>query len=422
MRLTKAIIDRAKYEGTNRSRCVLWDDDVRGLGLRIQPSGRKGWILAYRVAGRKRIIALGAYGILTLEEARKRARREMGRVCEGKDPMQERIEARSACTTFGDFAKGYLERHAKVRKASWKDDERRINAFLLPAWGRRRLDMISSADVVRLHQEIGFPTTRTKTPTGRAARTARPYEANRVARLVGKMFSVAISLGYLPEDAPNPARKVEMFEEQERDRFVTPEELPRLLKAIRAEPNPWIRGAILLQLLTGGRKMEILSARWEDVDWQRGELRIPNTKNRKIHHIPLSTEAIAILRDLPREEGNPHVFPGQRAGAHLVSIDKNWRAIRKAAGLDDVRQHDLRRTCGSYLAAGGASLPVIGKVLNHQSASTTRIYARLADDVGRKPLEAHGSHIAQLAGEDLARKLGLVAGKEEASGEAKAVQ
>lgn len=213
------------------------------------------------------------------------------------------------------------------------------------------------------------------------------------------MFELARRWAFLPETAANPARGIDKFKEHKRDRWVTPEELPKLAAAIAREPNLYIRAALWLYLLTGVRKTELLKARWDDVDFVRCALRLPETKAGRIHYVPLSAPAVAILQALPRQEANPYVLPGQRAGQHVVNVDDSWQRARKEAGVEDVRLHDLRRTVGSWLALAGNSLPLIGRVLNHTDPKTTAIYARLGDDPARQALADHAERITAIAGE-----------------------
>ena len=143
----------------------------------------------------------------------------------------------------------------------------------------------------------------------------------------------------------------------------------------------------------------MLRAQWGDVDWIRKELKLPETKAGRMHYVPLSGPALAILRNLPslKVKGNPYILPGHIRGRHLVNIDAPWRRVRKAAELEDVRLHDLRRTVGSWLAQSGNSLPLIGKVLNHSSPATTAIYARFGQDQVREALENHGRKVMSVA-------------------------
>ena len=156
------------------------------------------------------------------------------------------------------------------------------------------------------------------------------------------------------------------------------------------------RYAIWLYLLTGARKSEILTAKWEYVDWDRMELKLQETKSGRTHYIPLSSVAINLLQNIPRVDNNPYIIVGHKAGSHLVNIDKAWRRIRSAADIEDVRLHDLRRTVGSMLVQSGSSLPLIGEILNHSNQATTKIYARFSTDEPRKALESHGQNLLEL--------------------------
>src|SRR5262249_17261921 len=179
------------------------------------------------------------------------------------------------------------------------------------------------------------------------------------------------------------------------DRFVQPEELPRLFQAIAEEPNSSVRGIFLTALLTGARRAEVLSMRWEDVSLTRAEWRIPQTKAGRPHLLPLPQALVALPRSVPRLEGVPYVFVGQDGTGPLQNIKRAWDRIRTKAGIPDVRFHDLRRTVGSWLAGSGESLSLIGKVLNHRDVSTTAIYARLNLDPMRQALERNASKMLE---------------------------
>ncbi len=382
MKLTKPIIDAISYEGDGNARHVVWDDDPPGFGCRVYPSGKKAFVLSYRVEGRKRLLTLGTYGTLTPDAARKAARAALVKVeTQAGDPLEERQKAARG-ETVADLCREYMERHGNGKKSS-DDDQRRINKHILPAWRGLKARAIKRSDVAALHSKIG---------------KAHPYEANRVLALLSKMFGLARRWGFVPDGHPNPARDIDRFREVKRDRWITPEELPRLARAINEEPNEIARFALWLYLLTGARKSELLKARWEDLDEARAELRLADTKAGRTHYIPLSGPALALLGQIPRIPENPFILPGRVEKASLVNIDKPWRRVRKAAGVEDVRLHDLRRTVGSWLAQAGNSLHLIGRVLNHTNQSTTAVYARFGEDHVRAALEQHGARIMGAAG------------------------
>lgn len=450
MKLTKRVIDAAKHQGEPSARFVLWDSEVPGFGCRIFPSGKKSFVLSYRVNNRKRLLTLGGYGALTLDQARKQARAELAKVETGKaDPLEERQRAAGG-QTMAQLCAAYMERHGS-RKKSASEDQRLIDKLILPAWRNLKAESIKRADVAALHAKIGKNT---------------PTQANRVLALLSTMFGMARKWGIVPEAHINPARDVDRFKETHRDRYITPQELPHLAAAINSEPNESARNGLWLYLLTGARKSELLKAQWQDLDLERGELRLADTKAERTHYLPLSAPALALLREIPRQPGNPYILPGKgpraakagdKTAAPLVNISKPWdrvkaeatlarwrelpevaelidrlidtrianknkhaarnwtpkldkeflaevRAACDTAGLtlppaiDDVRLHDLRRTVGSWLAQAGNSLHLIGRVLNHSNASTTQVYARFGQDNVRAALEQHGERLLGAAG------------------------
>ena len=379
VKLTKSYIDAATYEGADckngKSRDVRWDNTLPGFGVRIYPSGKKSFILIYRNQfNQKRQMTIGDYGIFTLTQARAEARKFIGQVKIGTDPLAERKENRQAAT-FGELCKTYMDRHAKAKKKSWKKDESRISRHLLPVWKSRAVQSITHEDVAALHEKIGRKT---------------PYEANRTLEQIRKMFNLAEQWGYVPGGFRNPAVGHDRFKEKKRDRWIRPEEMPQLASELKKEVNPYVRGAIILYLLTGLRKNELMSIQWEDIDFQRKEVLIRDPKNGEDFYQDLSTPALEVIRNLPRLDENPYLMPGKKKGRPLTNIDKNWARIRQNAGLEDVRLHDLRRTVGSWFAVDGFTELFIGKVLHQKSREATRVYARLSENPIREALEDYG--------------------------------
>ena len=363
---------------------VRWDQAVTGLGLRIYPSGKKSFVLSYRSGGRKRLMVLGTFGVVTIDEARRQASKKLVSARDGNDPLDEKRRATKG-QTFGDLATAYIEDHAKPNKKTWKEDERRLKQHTPAGWRGRRAASITRVDVSPLYAKI---------------RARAPYEANRLLALLRHLFRLGQEWGYIKEGTPNPAvvSKEVRFKERKRKRWVKPEELPALAQAIDREPNIYVRSGIWLLLLTGLRKAELLAVRHEDIDWTRGVLRLPNTKSGDEQSASLSGPALAIMQATPAMEGNPYLLPGAKKGRHLVNIDLPWRRIRKAAGLEDVRLHDLRRTVGSWMSQADVDLNKIKDALRHSAISTTLVYARLGQDAARKPMEDHGRRILKAAG------------------------
>jgi integrase len=351
--------------------------------MRVYPSGRKAFVLSFRATGRKRLMTIGTYGAITLDQARTLAQKHLAKLAEGDDPLKEKRRAAHG-KNIKDLCQTFIERHAKPHKKTWQEDERRINRHLIPAWGTLKIAALTRDDVGLLHYKIG-------------TKEKAPYEANRTLRLVSKMYELAKAWGLLAENAANPAKRIAPYREIKRDRYVSPDELPKLAQAIDEAENVYIRFAIWLYLLTGLRKSELLTARWDQIDFTRKEIRLGDTKAGRIHYVPLSAAAVSFLHEIPKLKDNPHVFPGGVPGKYLVNINKPWATIRKAAGIEDVRLHDLRRTVGSWLAQAGNSLHLIGRVLNHSNQSTTAIYARFGQDNVRQALEQHADRIMGMA-------------------------
>jgi len=388
-RLTKRWIDQ--WSPAPGSDVLVWDDRLPGFGIRAYPSGRRAWVIQYRVGRATRRLLLGAVGELTPDAARKLARANLAAVLGGRDPSSERRSLREA-QTVAELCDRYLELHAKPRKRSWRDDEQRFRAYVKPRLGRMRAREVKRADVRVLHRWIA-------TKTGR-------YAANRTVALVSHLFSWGEKEGALPEGHPNPARGVDRFPERARDRWLSPDEVRRVVQALASESNAHVRGYFLLALLLGMRKREILRARWHDVDTTRWTLRLPETKSGRPHELPLGRQARELLGVLPQVDDNPHVFPGQVPGESLSvsAIDQAWRRIREVAGVPDARLHDLRRTLGSWVTQQTGSIALVGALLNHSDPRVTAAhYSRFADENRRSALDAHGDAVLAAAGITTAR-------------------
>jgi integrase len=391
MRLTKSTIERVKYEGSDGSRDVRWDDAMPGFGIRIYPSGRKAFVLSYRIGTKKRLMALGDFDPLgpSLDEFRKRARRELNKLEEGKDPLEEKKRIVQA-KTFGDLLDRYINDYAKRRKKTWMKDQRRFELYIPKEWRNRKAGHITYTDISDLHSKIG----------DRGA----PYEANRLVEVLRKAFNLAPKWNIIDPTLPNPARGIERFPERKRKRWLRPEEVKEIAKAIDAEANVYVRAAIWLYLLTGVRRSELLQAKWSDIDWGQRMLRLPQSKGPALRGVAeeelasLSGPALVLLQSIPREEGNPYILPGAKKGRHIVNIAKPWNRIRKAAGVEDVRLHDLRRTVGSWMSQSKVDLNTIKEALRHASIATTLTYARLGADPAREAIEDYGQRLLAIAG------------------------
>ena len=264
----------------------------------------------------------------------------------------------------------YLERHAKPHKRSWPGDEKQFARYLIP-WKHRKLSTIQKRDIQALHNTIGKAHGR--------------YAANRLLALLHVMFTKAMEWEWM--DKANPAHGIRRFREQSRERFLDADELPRFFLAVSEEPNETLRDYILLSLLTGARRGNVQSMRWDDISLERGVWVIPVTKNGTTLTVPLVKEALAILTRRKLQAVSEWVFPSHGRSGHLMEPKRGWTRILERANITNLRLHDLRRTLGSWQASTGASLTVIGKSLGHKNVNTTAIYSRLNLDPVRQAVE-----------------------------------
>ena len=399
-RLTKRTVDSAS---PGKQDYFLWDDNLKGFGLRVYTSGRKTYLIQYRSNGRTRRLTLGPHGPLTPDTARKKAMTLLAGVADGSDPSGERNKLRNDITV-GELCDIYLTQVRFYKKPSTlATDEGRIARHIKPLLGERQVQSVTSDDVARFLQDVAGGKTADDVKTrkhGRARVTGGKGTSSRTVGLLGGIFTFAVKKGLRPD---NPVHGVERPKDGKRDRFLTENEIRRIGGALEASiergANAFAIAAIRLLLLTGCRKSEILGLRWQDVDFQNGYLHLVDSKTGD-RLIPLNPPAIAILEALPRLEGNQFVFPSNRGNGHYTGLQKVWSDLRAEAGLEDVRIHDLRRSFGSMAVAGGESLYMVSKLLGHRDTRTTEIYAHFTDDARKRASGETASRIeAALSGE-----------------------
>ncbi len=350
------------------------DTKEKGLVINVRPTGSKSFYLYKKIQGRPECILLGGFPDITVENARKAAAVLKGQIAAGLNPQQEKRRIRNEMT-FRQLFEEYMERYSKLHKKTWQQDETEIKKYAGKFFGKR-ISQITKSDVRKLHATIG--------------KEHGIYQANKVLSRIKAVFNKAIEWEW---QGTNPANRIRKFKETSRDRFLQPDELPRFLAALEAEHNSDIQDYIWLLLLTGSRKSKVLSMRWEQVNWQRREWHIPDTKNGDPVVVPLMDKVVTLLerrRQQQKEDNTPAtgwVFPNPNtATGHMISPKAQWQAFLKRAQISNFRMHDLRRTLGSYQAITGASLQIIGKSLGHRSPSATMIYARLNTDPVREAI------------------------------------
>jgi integrase len=377
---------------------------LTGLAPRITARGARIWTLGYRAHGIERRHTIGSIEAWSAEAAWHEAANLRRIVDQGGDPQRDRRAERTA-PTIDDLADRFeLEHMPRLRPGSQDEYRRLLRIHIRPALGRTRVAELRHADIDAMHRKI--------------AKDA-PYSANRAVAVVSKMLSLAIKWEW--REGANPARGIERAQEHKRERFLTGSEIARLGAALDAHPETASANVVRLLLLTGARRGEVLSARWDQFDLSAATWVKPAsvTKQRKTHRLPLSAPALQLLATMKaaadRENERrarydlkpiPYLFPGKE-GQALTTIKHFWAAIIRQADLPRLRVHDLRHTHASILASLGLSLPVIGRLLGHTQAATTARYAHLLDDPLRAATERAGAFLTE-AGRDAAEVVPLL--------------
>ena len=362
-KLTKRLVEAAEIRATEY---FIWDDEIRGLGVRILPSGRKGYLVQYRAGRRSRRIGLGSTSVVACEQARNRAIAIIAAARNGEDPAAKRDADRTAIT-IKQLSERFDIEHISVRlkPSTAKEYRRNLSRFILPALGRLTVTGVTRADVASFHYDLRHI----------------PYQANRCLEVISKMFNLAELWGLRP-DGSNPRRHIKKYPEDKRERFLSAAELRRIGAVLREMEGEGIElpSAILaarLLILTGCRLNEIMTLKWEHVNLASRQLSLPDSKT-GAKAVYLGLPAIELLNAKEQVAGNPWVITGTLEGQRLSDLQPFWQRVRARAGLKDVRIHDLRHTFASTAVVMGQGLPMIGKLLGHTQVQTTARYAHLA--------------------------------------------
>jgi len=391
-------------EGIRGKQLDYFDKSLSGFFLRISQEGKKSFGVMYRKGGRLRRMKLGTYPYLTLGKARQKAAKVLRNVELGLDPAAEKQEHRRA-PTFEQIAREYLERHAKTKKKSWKEDERVIDKELVPEFGEQQPKDITRRDVrVFLERKSA----------------AAPIGANRVRALLRKIFNWAIASDIVES---NPVHLVPApGKEHQRDRVLTEQEIRQIWKSIEADSKNadykhrkikmLSAGIMKLRLITAQRGAEVMSMEWDELDMETGWWTIPalKTKNGLSHRVPLTAPALTVIRAMRSAVGDRHlrfVFPSPRDGAHISNPQKALVRIQKATEIDFVA-HDFRRTAASMMTSMGIPRLTVKKILNHVESDITAVYDRHSyDQEKREALEAWGKRLMKIVSEaGVAQKVG----------------
>lgn len=393
------------------------DEKIKGLILNVRTSGTKSFYVYKKIKGYPERIFLGTFPDLTIENARKMAISKLADIANGINP-QDCVREIKKEYTFEEMFQEYMERYSKKHKRSWMYDEREIPKFL-GHWFKRKISDIKKTEVKllieKVHDDSGM------------------YQANRILERIRGMYNKTIEWGW---NGSNPAAGIKKYREKPRERFVLPNEMPCLIKALEEESNMTAKHYLWILLLVGVRRTDTQKMRWADIIWDLNIWRISLTKNDDPLNVPLAEQAMDILKERKKHAKSDWVFPSQDDDSkHFINFKRAWKRTKQKAtiyllnsdqqytqlvraedllldtyesvdsaykriladaerakitlpvGLMDLRIHDLRRTFGSYQAITGSSLLIIGKSLGHRSLQSTQIYARLYLDPVRASIE-----------------------------------
>lgn len=343
----------------------FFDTAIVGFIVEVRPNGQGTYALRYKDPyGRQRQYKIASVGDISFAEAKKEAIRIKGRVSVGQNPAEERY-ANRRIPRISELAERYLD-YVRTYKRSHDIDARYLKHHLLPKWGKHHLNELNQTEILEwLRSKV--------TVDGYAQATVNRWQV-----ILAHMMRMAKLWG-LPGSEVNPLEGAKLKDPENRvERFLSADETQRLKEAVEESPNFMLRYVVALLLLTGCRKRELLDAKWDQVSFERKSWYIPTTKTGRPRHVPLSEDAVNVLRSIPRFDACPYIVPNPDTMKPFVSVYNAWDNARKRAGMPDLRMHDLRHSAASNLVNSGQSLYVVSKVLGHSSVKTTERYAHLS--------------------------------------------
>lgn len=396
MKFTKRTIETIK--GTEK-RQTFFDDGMPGLALRVSTTGHKSFYYTYRLGkGRcfeKKWIQLGSFPTMTVEQARDKAKLMAASLQYGQDPARQLQENKEALDMKDALKKFQNDHIAKLKPQTQQSYTRLIEKLILPSFGKMRAKDVTYSDIANFHARL----------------KKTPYQANRAYAVLSKFFNWCELCGYRGKNS-NPCDGITKYKEQKRQNFMGAHELGILgetlsrmettwherqkTKEKRTAPlvdtiTPQAAAVIRLLMFTGARVGEILSLEWANINLEEGIARLPDSKT-GFKILQLTHPAVAVLKGIPQIDR--WVFPSDSECGHMVNIKDAWGDVLKQANLLGWRLHDLRHAFASTMVNGGASLPIVGKILGHSNASTTQRYAHLEENPARKAAEQAASIIA----------------------------
>lgn len=345
----------------------FYDQAITGFILEVRASGGATYHLRYKDAyNRLRQHKIGDAKSITFDKARQAAEKLRSTVVLGGNPADDRKAQRLIPTLAEVIEEKYLPDVRRTRR-NYQSSLSFLNHHLLPALGRYHLDQITPEMIAEQREAM-------------LAKGLSIAYANRMMVTVKTIYNLCKRLK-VPGADSNPVDQLKIPNPNNmRERYLNQDELQRLRQALDEYGNPQLTHLVNLSLLLACRKRELLDARWEYVDFERRTLRVPLSKSGKARNIPLSQAAIEILKQLPRWDDCPYVIPNPETKEPFGNLFYPWDTVRKKAGLQDVRWHDLRHSAASALVQANVPIYTVARILGHSSLQHTSRYAHLADE------------------------------------------
>lgn len=394
--LTQQVVDSMLCP-TGKRRIDYFDTRLPGLLIKASDSGRRSYYIRYvDTHGRTKEKRFADAGIMSLADARNKAKELLARLSLGDDPFVEKNQRRTV-PTYRDFIlKRYLP-YMKTHKRSWRVDEAQLRLHILPVLGGLYMDEIKKQHAIELLRQH------------REEKRLKPSSTNRMLNVAHRTFSCALEWE-IQGVASNPISAVRKLQENNlRDRYLSNEELRRLIAELDGSEHPRIKKIIIMLILTGARRNEVLGAKWCDIDFQNRIWRIEFNKSGVTRYVPLSTGAIQLLRNVDRVPGVDYIFFNPATMQPYVNIFHAWNRVRKDAGIKDVRLHDLRHSYASFLVNQGRSIYEVQKILGHSNVKTTQRYAHLSNDTLLAATNSVSDYVSNVSGRVLDSRMKNIA-------------
>lgn len=369
-KLTNELVAKIVADGVEKT---VFDSATPGFGFRLTANKKGIWLARARAGEHRAKISLGTYPDKSLSAARAEAHAALRDIRDGKDPRAEKAARLAALkagkTTVGELADRWLKEYVrlKLKPRTISDYERIVEQRIKPRLGALPVASVSKSDVMSFH----------------ASMANTPRRANYVIATFRALMTFAEDVGLRPP-LSNPGKKIKMYRQGVRERFLSEEEIGKAADAIKkaeteGKIGPHAAAGLRLALFTGARSGEITAAEWSHVDWNRKLIRLPDSKTNEARNIHLSDAAVEVLKSLDRV--GKYIVAGRYKDEPHKNLSRAWIVARAYGDLQDVRLHDLRHSFASLAAGRGVSLYVIGKLLGHKVPATTQRYAHLARDV-----------------------------------------